>query len=53
MHYEKNEIIIIEVQYQREFDYLQRIYDISMGITEHVKEKEPYPKVVKVVSMKP
>ena len=48
---EKNEIIIIEVQYQREFDCLQRIYDISMGITEHVEEKEPYPKVVKVVSV--
>ena len=48
---EKNEIIIIEVQYQREFDYLQRIYDISIGITEHIEEKEPYSNVVKVISV--
>jgi len=49
---EKNEIIIIEVQYQREFDYLQRIlYGTSSVITEHIDENEPYSKVVKVISV--
>jgi len=49
---EKNEIIIIEVQYEREFDYLQRIlYGTSRVITEHIEEKEPYSKVVKVISV--
>jgi len=49
---EKNEIIIIEVQYQREFDYLQRIlYGTSRVITEHIDENEPYSKVVKVISV--
>jgi len=49
---EKNEIVIIEVQYEREFDYLQRIlYGTSRVITEHIEEKEPYSKVVKVISV--
>ncbi|MBC2694982.1 MAG: Rpn family recombination-promoting nuclease/putative transposase [Desulfobacteraceae bacterium] len=49
---EKNEIIIIEVQYEREIDYLQRIlYGTSRVITEHIEEKEPYSKVVKVISV--
>ncbi|MBF0200128.1 MAG: PD-(D/E)XK nuclease family transposase, partial [Desulfamplus sp.] len=35
----KDEIIIIEVQYDREFDYLQRIlFGASRVITEHLKE---------------
>ena len=47
-----NEIIIIEVQYEREFDYLQRIlYGTSKAITEHLNESEPYSKVVKVISV--
>ena len=47
-----NEIIIIEVQYEREFDYLQRIlYGNSKTITEHLHESEPYSKVVKVISV--
>jgi len=47
-----NEIIIIEVQYEREFDYLQRIlYGTSKVITEHLNESEPYSKVVKVISV--
>ncbi len=48
----KNEIIIIEVQYDREFDYLQRIlYGASRVIIEHLKEGEPYSKIVKVISV--
>ena len=48
----KNEIIIIEVQYEREFDYLQRIlYGSSKVITEHLYSADPYANVVKVISV--
>jgi predicted transposase/invertase (TIGR01784 family) len=48
----KEEILIIEIQYDRELDYLQRIlYGTSKVITEHIKEGEPYSKVVKVISI--
>ncbi len=48
----KNEIIIIEVQYEREFDYLQRIlYGSSKVITEHLHVSDAYAKVVKVISV--
>ncbi len=46
------EIIIIEVQYNREFDYFQRIlYGVSKTITEHIVESDPYYKVRKVISV--
>jgi len=46
------EIIIIEVQYDREFDYLQRIlFGVSKTITEHIVESDPYYKVKKVISV--
>ena len=46
------EIIIIEVQYDREFDYLQRIlFGVSKTITEHIVESDPYYKVRKVISV--
>ncbi len=49
---QKDEIIIIEVQYEREYDYLQRIlYGTSSVITEHIDRSEPYSKVVKVISV--
>ena len=45
-------IVIIEVQYEREFDYLQRmLYGTSRVITEHQKEGEAYSKLVKVISV--
>lgn len=48
----KDEIIIIEVQYNREFDYLQRIlYGASRVVTEHLKEGDPYSKIAKVISV--
>ena len=48
----KGEIIIIEVQYEREFDYLQRIlFGTSKVVTEHLNENEPYSNVVKVISV--
>ena len=46
------EIIIIEVQYEREFDYLQRmLYGTSRVITEHQQESEPFSTLVKVISI--
>ena len=46
------EIIIIEVQYEREYDYLQRmLYGTSRAITEHQQEGEPYSRLVKVISV--
>ena len=49
---QNNEVIIIEVQYEREFDYLQRIlFGTSKVITEHLEESDPYSKVVKVISV--
>ncbi len=49
---QKNEIIIIEVQYEREFDYLQRIlFGASKAITEHLHESDSYSKVVRVISV--
>ena len=49
---DKDEIIIIEVQYEREFDYLQRIlYGSSRVITEHLYAADPYADVVKVISV--
>ncbi|MEA3392210.1 MAG: Rpn family recombination-promoting nuclease/putative transposase [Candidatus Marinimicrobia bacterium] len=49
---QKDEIIIIEVQYERELDFLQRIlFATSKVITEHLHESKPYSKIVKVISV--
>jgi predicted transposase/invertase (TIGR01784 family) len=49
---QKDEIIIIEVQYERELDYLQRIlFGTSRVITEHLRESKPYAEIVKVISV--
>lgn len=49
---QNNEIIIIEVQFEREFDYLQRIlFGTSKVITGHLNESAPYSEVVKVISV--
>ena len=46
------EIIIIEVQYEREFDYLQRmLYGTSRAVTEHQQEGDAYSSLVKVISI--
>ncbi|HIJ85197.1 MAG: hypothetical protein HW380_3826 [Magnetococcales bacterium] len=48
----EGELILIELQYEREFDYLQRLlFGIAKTITEHVDEGEPYSKVPKVISI--
>ena len=49
---QKDEIIIIELQYATEYDYLQRIlYGTSKVITKHIKVKEDYSSIVKVISV--
>lgn len=49
---QNDEIILVEVQHEREFDYLQRIlYASSKAITEHLKEAAPYNEVIKVISV--
>lgn len=48
----KDEIVLIEIQYDRELDYLQRmLYGSSKVIAEHIKEADPYSKIVKVISI--
>ena len=48
----QDELILIELQYEREYDYLQRlIYAISKTITEHLHEGDAYSKVPKVISI--
>ncbi len=49
---QKDEIVVIEVQYERELDYLQRIlFGTSKVITEHLGEGDPYSEIVKVISV--
>ncbi|MBF0613573.1 MAG: Rpn family recombination-promoting nuclease/putative transposase [Magnetococcales bacterium] len=46
------ELILIELQYEREYDYLQRLlFGIAKTITEHVNQGEAYTKVPKVISI--
>lgn len=48
----KGELIIIEVQNSKEYDYFHRIlFGTSKVITEHIKEGEPYAVVKKVISI--
>ena len=49
---QKEEIILIEIQYDREMDYMQRIlYASSKAIVEHMKESYSYSKVTKIISI--
>jgi predicted transposase/invertase (TIGR01784 family) len=48
----KDEILIIEIQYNRELDFLQKmLYSSSKVISEHLKEGESYKNVAKVISI--
>ena len=48
----KNEIILIEIQFDREMDYMQRIlYASSKAIVEHLKESESYSNITKIISI--
>ena len=46
------ELVIIELQYDSENDYFQRmLYGVSKSVTEHIHEGEPYSKVRKIYSI--
>lgn len=48
----KGEIIIIEVQYEREWHYYQRmLFATSKAIVEHIDEGDDYQDIVKVISV--
>ncbi|MBF0179694.1 MAG: Rpn family recombination-promoting nuclease/putative transposase [Magnetococcales bacterium] len=48
----QDELILIELQYEREYDYLQRlVYAISKTVTEHLDEGNAYSQVPKVISI--
>ncbi|MCK5917236.1 MAG: Rpn family recombination-promoting nuclease/putative transposase, partial [Cocleimonas sp.] len=47
-----NDIILIEIQYSSELDYLQRIlYASSKAVTEQLKESDAYSKITKIISI--
>ena len=49
---QKQEIIIIEIQYDREYDYLQRIfYGVSKTAIEHMEDSKSYAGITKVISI--
>jgi predicted transposase/invertase (TIGR01784 family) len=49
---QKEEIVLIEIQYDREMDYMQRIlYASSKAIVEHMKELLSYSKATKIISI--
>ena len=46
------ELIIIEVQNSKEYDYFHRmVYGTSKAVSEHIKEGEPYASVKKVIAI--
>ena len=48
----KQEMILIEIQYSSELDYLQRIlYATSKAITEHLKQGDAYASIIKIISI--
>ena len=49
---QKQEIVIIEIQYDREYDYLQRIfYAVSKTALEHMADNSSYASITKVISI--
>jgi predicted transposase/invertase (TIGR01784 family) len=48
----KDELVIIEVQNSKEYDYFHRmLFGAAKAITEHIKEGQPYANVKKVISI--
>ena len=48
----QGEVLLIEVQYERELDYLQRIlYATSRTLVDHIQEGAPYSDMIKVISV--
>nr|VFK67938.1 MAG: conserved hypothetical protein (putative transposase or invertase) [Candidatus Kentron sp. UNK]VFK73238.1 MAG: conserved hypothetical protein (putative transposase or invertase) [Candidatus Kentron sp. UNK] len=49
---QKGEMVLIEVQYEWEFDFFQRIlFGASKTIAEHMAKSDPYENVVKLISV--
>jgi predicted transposase/invertase (TIGR01784 family) len=49
---QQGDIIIIEVQYDREFDFLQRVFSgTAKAVTEHMEEGTAYSEIKKIVSV--
>ena len=52
VEFANGELVIVEVQNSKEYDYFQRmLYGTSKVITEHIKEGQPYAEVKKVISV--
>jgi predicted transposase/invertase (TIGR01784 family) len=48
----RQQIILIEIQYDREYDYLQRMfYGAAKTVVEHLSEGRAYADIVKVISV--
>jgi len=48
----KNELIIVEIQHETEYDYLQRIlFGASILLVEYMEKAMPYSKIRKVISI--
>lgn len=49
---DNGELLIIEVQHEREWDYLQRmLYGTSKLVTQYISEGDPYSRIKKVISV--
>jgi predicted transposase/invertase (TIGR01784 family) len=52
VEFASGELVIVEVQNSKEYDYFHRmLYGTSKVITEHIKEGQPYAEVKKVISV--
>ncbi len=48
----RKELIIVEIQHETEYDYLQRIlFGVSKALIEHIKRSESYGRIRKVISI--
>jgi predicted transposase/invertase (TIGR01784 family) len=48
----KNELVIIEVQNSKEYDYFHRmLFGTSKAVTEHIKEGQAYAEIKKIISI--
>jgi len=46
------QLIIVEIQHETEYDYLQRIlFGVSKLLVENMKKKMPYAKIRKIISV--
>ncbi|MGE5340103.1 MAG: PD-(D/E)XK nuclease family transposase, partial [Candidatus Omnitrophota bacterium] len=48
----RNELIIVEIQHEAEYDYLLRmLFGVSKALVEYLKKGEPYAQIKKVISI--